>query len=214
MRHPMARMATAALAVPLAGAMLFTAGPALADSFTPSDDLVPLRTGNSTNTATALKAARVAETAAATAADKPYSSFKVALAATKKAKAGGTITYSIKATNVGPHTADAYFIGGRLPKGISGKVTYWAPDGTKCDWDDTGFWCWGDWVLKVGETDSLKLQFKLKKSVKGTASGKLGVLSYDVPHGAEDLSKEELDRIGGIKGWDFTRTVKTKIVRK
>ncbi|MDF5754880.1 hypothetical protein [Spongiactinospora sp. TRM90649] len=214
MRHPIARIAKAALAVPLTGAMLLAAGPALATTIEPAEELVPFRTGNTDTAAATLKVARVVDSAQATQADQPYSSFKVELKAPKKVRAGGTVTYSIKATNLGPHAADAYFIGGRLPKGISGKVTYWGPDGTKCDWDDTGFWCWGDWVLKVGKTDSLKLSFKLKKSAKGSASAKLGVETYDVPTGAEEISREELERIGAIKGWDFTRTVKTKIVRK
>jgi hypothetical protein len=186
MRRSIVKIASLALLTPLAGATLFATTPA---------------------------AAAPATAPAAAGADEPFSVFKVTVAARKKVKAGGQILYSIRARNTGPHLADAYFIGGRLPKGIVDKVHYSGPKGTKCEWDRTGFWCWGDWTLEVGETDWLKIQVKLKKKTKGVAVAKLGAISYDVPTGAEGLSKEELDRIGGIKGWIFTKTAKSRIIR-
>ncbi|GAA5074633.1 putative repeat protein (TIGR01451 family) [Thermocatellispora tengchongensis] len=192
MSRSLKKVASLALVTPLAGAMLFAASaPASA---------APVKVAAPAKAVTAV-------------ADDPYSVFKVSVKAPAKVKAGGKITYSISAKNTGPYVADAYYIGGKLPKGIVGTVYYNGPKGTQCAWDESGFWCWGDWALEVGETDALKIHVKLKKSTKGHARAQLGVIAYDVPTGAENLSKEELDRIGGIKGWLFAKNVKTKIVR-
>nr|BFE85514.1 hypothetical protein GCM10020093_081150 [Planobispora longispora] len=85
MRHPISKITALALAVPLAGSLLFA----------PAASAAPVQAG-----------------AAVTAADEPYSSFKVQVSAPKKVRAGGKISYTITATNLGPHLADSYWIGG------------------------------------------------------------------------------------------------------
>ncbi|WP_084955920.1 hypothetical protein [Thermoactinospora rubra] len=151
--------------------------------------------------------------AQATTADDPYSVMDVVIKAPKKVKAGGKIHYEISAVNTGPHVADYYFLGGKLPKGIVDRLYWDGPKGTKCEWDDSGFWCWGDWVLKKGHEDWLEIDVRLKKSTKGTAVAQLGALVYDIPTGMENLSKEEVDRLGGFDVWFYGKKVKTKIVR-
>jgi uncharacterized repeat protein (TIGR01451 family) len=186
MRHPIAKIATLALVAPLAGATFLSAAPA--------------------------SAAPVAVKAAATKADDPWSVFKVAVAAPKKVRAGGKITYTILATNKGPESADVFFMGGKLPKNISGKVSYVGPKGTKCKFYVDGFWCWTPYILEKDDYEVLKIQVKLKKNARGVAVAKLGALSADIPRGAENLDRERLKELG-IKSYYWWKTVKTKIVR-
>jgi uncharacterized repeat protein (TIGR01451 family) len=186
------RIATLTLVAPLAGAMLLGAAPA---------------TAATTTTAAAPAQATIVK------ADDPFSVFQVKVKAPAKVRAGGKITYSITAKNTGPHQADYYFLGGKLPKGTVDRLYYGGIKGAECAWDDSGFWCWSPKVLEVGDSARLNIQVKLKKTTKGTATARLGVIAYDVPTGAENLSKEELDRIGGVQGWLFDKKVKTKIVR-
>ncbi|GGK98890.1 hypothetical protein Sme01_60060 [Sphaerisporangium melleum] len=188
MRHSFGRLATTLVTAPLAGALLFTATPASA----------------------APAAGTATESAATTAADKPYSSFAVTVTGPKKVKRGGTLVYRIKAVNKGPYTADSYYLGGLLPKGRTGTVYYDAPKGTECDFYPDGFWCWSPYELEEGESDWLTIEVKLKKSVKGSVSAKLGVNTFDLPTGAEDLNRSELARLD-VKDWYFTKTVKTKV---
>ncbi|MEU8268773.1 hypothetical protein AB0B89_16570 [Sphaerisporangium sp. NPDC049002] len=189
MRHPLAKIATTVVTVPLAGALLFGVAPASA--------------------APATSAA--AKTTTVKTADDPYSAFSVKVTATKKVRRGGTITYRIKGLNKGPWLADAFYLGGILPKGIRGTIYYDGPKGTTCDFFPDGFWCWPPYALEKGEDSWLTISFKLKKSVKGTVKADLGVNTWDWPTGAEDLSREELKRMG-IKSWYFTKKVKTTVV--
>jgi hypothetical protein len=184
MRHPIAKIATTASAALLAGAMLFAAAPASA--------AVP----------------------SSTKASDPYSVFEIRAKATKKVKAGGWINYSIRAVNTGPYLADYYWIGGIIPKGVDPDAKlYWdGPKGNTCDYQGREFWCWGKYALKVDDTDWLTFRVKMKKGTHGTATAKLGVISYDVPTGADTLNKELLKKLG-IKSWIFSKTVKTKITR-
>ncbi|MCW2881345.1 MAG: hypothetical protein JWQ95_5445 [Sphaerisporangium sp.] len=191
MRHPLARIATTAVAAPLAGALLFAATPASA---------APAKT-SATTTVTATKAAA-----------EPDSSFSVKITAPKKVKAGGTITYRISAVNTGPWEANAYYLGGKLPKGIVDKVYFRGDKGTECGFFPDGFWCLPPYTVEKGEKAFLTIEVKLKKSTKGSAVAKLGVDTYDYPQGAEDLNRDEFERLG-IKGWYFLKSVKTKIVR-
>ncbi len=186
MRHPIAKIATLALVAPLAGATFLAAAPA--------------------------SAAPASVKTAATKADDPYSKFGIIVKAPKKVRAGGKITYTIAAVNHGPYTADFYYLGGKLPKGIYGSVSYKGTKGTKCSFYSDGFWCWGPYALEVDDYDFLQITVKLKKGTKGTAVARLGALSADIPTGAENLNKERWKELG-IKSYYWWKTVKTKIVR-
>ncbi|MGJ6965075.1 hypothetical protein ACSDR0_24505 [Streptosporangium sp. G11] len=182
MRHPISKIAALALVTPLVGGMLFTAPASAASAQAP-----------------------------AAVQDEPYSTFAVTVSAPKKVKANGKITYKIKAVNKGPHPADYFFIGGLLPKGA--KLTSVAgPKGTQCDNYEDGLWCWGPNVVEVGDYEAMALTVKLGKKSGRTAEAILGVDSFDVPTGAETLSRDELERMG-LKHWYFVKKVKTKIVR-
>lgn len=159
----------------------------------------------------ATSAAAAPLAAAPAAVKKPYSNFKITISYDKRTKRGGKILYKVRATNLGPHTADYYWIGGQVPKGVVPKLRWGASKGSKCTWEGRWFWCWGRYVLKKGKTDWLNFQVTMKKDTKGTAVAKLGVIAYDVPTGAENIDKEELERIG-IDGWSWLKTAKTKIV--
>ncbi|MFI6321411.1 hypothetical protein ACIBG8_27995 [Nonomuraea sp. NPDC050556] len=162
--------------------------------------------------AAAPASAAPAAAAKTTKADDPYSVFDVQVKAPKTVKRGGKITYRISAVNTGPYQADNYYMGGPLPKGIVSKLRWNGPDGTQCDWDSSGFWCWGPWILEKGDSDWLTITVTLKKGTKGTAKTRLGAIVYDVPTGMEDLNKEELDRVGGFNTWFYAKSVKTKIL--
>jgi hypothetical protein len=172
-----------------------------------------------TSAAAAAAGATGTTTAAATkaraTADDPYSVFKISkVKYTKKVKPGGWLKYSFTATNTGPFEADYYWIGATLPKGIDPKGTlYWVgPKGTTCSWKDREFWCWTPHILKAGSSDTLSFWLRLSKKAKGTQVAKLGAINYDVPHGAEDLNKDRLKDLG-IKGWIYSRTVKTSVIK-
>ncbi|TMR08705.1 hypothetical protein ETD86_46675 [Nonomuraea turkmeniaca] len=159
--------------------------------------------------ATAAAPATTTNTAAA--GMKPYSSFKISVKHTKRTKRGGKITYYVKATNLGPHYADYYWMGGEVPKGVVPTLRWGGPKGTKCTWEDRWFWCWGPIRLEKGKTDWLNFQVTLKKGTKGTAKARVGVLSFDVDQGMENMSEAELKRLG-IKGYHWLKTAKTTIV--
>ncbi|TMR95297.1 DUF11 domain-containing protein [Nonomuraea basaltis] len=154
-----------------------------------------------------------AKTAAVTAAD-PFSAFDVKVKAPKTARAGGKIRYTIVATNKGPHYANAWFIGGEFPKGVDlKKISYAASiKGTECFGEGRAFFCFLPKVLEVGDSAAVMFEAKLKKSAKGTQKATLGVVSYNLDTGMEDMSKEELDRLG-VPEFGFQKTVKTKVVR-
>ncbi|WP_214103294.1 hypothetical protein [Acrocarpospora catenulata] len=152
---------------------------------------------------------------AAAKVDEPFSIFKISnVKYTKKAKAGGFVSYSFKATNTGPHDADYYWIGGILPKAVdTKKKIYWSgAKGTECEWAGREFWCWAPYVLEVGDSDVLSIKFRLKKNARGTQVGQVGAIAYDVPSGAEDLDRRALKELG-IKGWIYTKKVKTVVVK-
>jgi hypothetical protein len=163
---------------------------------------------NAATTATATTAAP-ATTAAARQA--PYSRFKISVKHTKRTKRGGKITYYVRATNLGPHYADYYWMGGEMPKGVVPTLRWGGPKGTKCTWEGRWFWCWGPLRLEKGKTDWLNFQLTLKKNTKGTAAARVGVMSFDVDQGMENMSEAELKRLG-IKGYYWLKKVKTTIV--
>ncbi|GII93652.1 hypothetical protein [Sinosporangium siamense] len=189
MRPPLSKVAVLAVAAPLAGALMFASAPASA-----------------TATAPTAKAAAVKK------ADDPYSVFNVSVKAPKNVRAGGKITYRITAVNRGPHQADYYFVGGILPKGITGNTWWDGPKDTECGREGRVFFCVSPHVAEVGDKEWLDIVVRLKKPTKGYAQAQLGVLAYDYPTGAEKLSKEELDELG-VKSWFFSKKVKTRIVR-
>ncbi|MFI6481347.1 hypothetical protein ACIBH1_25685 [Nonomuraea sp. NPDC050663] len=154
-------------------------------------------------TVTAPAQAQVAAPAAApvtaAVARPPYSKFKISLTYDKKTTRGGKITYLLKAKNLGPHYANYYWIGGRVPKGVVKRLRWWTGPktaSTRCDWKGEWFWCWGPWALPVGETDVLQFQLTLDKKTRGPAVARLGVRSWDLPTGAHNLPEDELKRLG------------------
>lgn len=191
MRITHAKAASFALIAPLAGSLLFAAAPASA--------------------APVAAATSVTAKAVSAKADDPYSVFSVKVKAPKTVKRGGKITYRISVYNNGPHLADNYYLGGKLPKGIVNKVYFDGPEGVQCDFYSDGFWCWTPYVLEKGESDWLTIEVKLKKGTKGIAKAKVGAEVWDVPTGMGDLNKEEISRLGGVTGWDYTKNVKTRI---
>lgn len=185
MRHPISRIVALALVAPLAGGMLLTAPASAASTQAPA--------------ATVKSAAE------------PFSSFAVTVSAPKKAKAGGKITYRIKAVNKGPYEADAFYMGGLLPKGAKATAVS-APKGTECGNYEDGFWCFTPYALDIDDYEIITITVKLGKKSGRTAEAILGVDTYDLQTGAEDLSRDELERLG-TKSWYFVKKVKTKIVR-
>ncbi|MCK2214584.1 hypothetical protein MF672_012395 [Actinomadura sp. ATCC 31491] len=161
---------------------------------------------------TATTAATTAKTAA-----KPYSAFAVQVSATKKVKAGSYIKYKISATNRGPYfaSADAWFVGGAFPKGVDPRYIRYSSTGKKMDCmlvSDRGFFCWADKDIKVGASFSVTFYAKTKKSARGTQRAALGVISYNLDQGMEDMDMRELDRLG-VPGYLFAKSVKTTVVR-
>jgi uncharacterized repeat protein (TIGR01451 family) len=184
---------TAALAL-LAGALLIPAVPASA---------APV--------AAAPVAAKIATAA------EPYSTFAVSVRAPKTAKAGGKIKYTIVGTNTGPHYADlnSWFVGGAFPKGVDVNKIRYSSNISKMQCalvTARAFYCWAPVTIKVDESVILVFDAKLKKSATGTQKATLGVVTYNVDQGMENMSKEELDRLG-VPEFGFAKTVKTKVVR-
>jgi hypothetical protein len=184
MRNSLPKVASLAL---LAGALLLPAVPASAATVT-------------------------AKTAAVM--DDPFSAFAVQVKAPKTAKAGGKLKYTIHAVNKGPHPADAYFVGGQFPKDVDLRRIHYSTSvtGTECFLDGRAFFCFLPKILKKDEAVTMTFEPKLKKNAKGTQKATLGVVSYDVQTGMENMSKEELDRLG-IPEHGYAKTVKTKVVR-
>jgi uncharacterized repeat protein (TIGR01451 family) len=153
-------------------------------------------------------------------ADDPFAVFDIKLKASKTAKAGGWIKYSVTATNNGPFSADAWFVGGQFPKGVDlRKIRYSAPKGTLCALDGRALYCSVPYVMEKGDWVRLDFDAKLKKSAKGTQKAVLGVVTYDVQQGMWDqekgtwsLAQEELERLG-IPEHGYAKTAKTRVVR-
>ncbi|WP_433249707.1 hypothetical protein ACQPYK_02865 [Streptosporangium sp. CA-135522] len=185
MRHPISKIAALALVAPLAGTMLLATPASAAPTKAPA--------------------------AAVKKADDPYSSFDIRVLAPSKVRTGGKISYTIQATNKGPHLADSFFIGGVLPKG-SRIIQAYGPKDAECDSYKDGFWCWYPDALKVDDKAAIRIVVKLDKSSKRTATAVLGVDTVDLPTGAENLSRDEFERMG-FKRWYFVKKVKTKITR-
>ncbi|WP_188188658.1 DUF11 domain-containing protein [Nonomuraea sp. SYSU D8015] len=159
--------------------------------------------------------AAAAPVAAKAAAADPYSAFDVKVKASKTAKAGGKIKYTIVATNKGPHYADAWFVGGEFPKGVDMKSIRYDTNHSKmrCELVSArAFWCPPTEVIEVGDSVTLAFYAKLKKSAKGTQKATIGIVSYNFDQGMENLNKEELDRLG-VPRFGFEKSVKTKVVR-
>ncbi|MCF6472934.1 hypothetical protein FAF44_31755 [Nonomuraea sp. MG754425] len=162
----------------------------------------------------AVPAAAGTTTATAATMAEPFSAFDVKVKAPKTAKPGGKIKYTISATNKGPHYADAWFIGGEFPKGMDlRRINYTPPvKDTECFLDGRAFYCYVPAIVEKGDTVTMTFSGKLTKQAKGTQTATLGVVSYNYDQGMEDMSKEELDRLG-VPQYAFAKTVKTKIAR-
>ncbi|GAA4235505.1 hypothetical protein FHR32_003211 [Streptosporangium album] len=191
MRHPIYKIAALALVAPLAGTMML-ASPASA-------------------------ASAKAPAAVAKKADNPYSTFTVKATASTKVRPGGKITYTIKATNAGPYSSDpgSYFVVAYVPKNvdISAKGgSYWGPKKAQCAAEERIVVCAVDKKLEKGGSVSFGFEFKVKKDAKGTLKTALGVLAYDVPTGADTLSRDELERLG-VKSWFFGKQHSTRVAR-
>ncbi|MCF6472929.1 hypothetical protein FAF44_31730 [Nonomuraea sp. MG754425] len=155
--------------------------------------------------------APAAATRAAAVTAAPFSNFKISVKHSRTTKRGGKITYYVKAKNLGPHYADYYFIGGQVPSGVKPTLRWGGPKGTKCEWSGRWFWCWGPMALSKGKTDWLNFQVTLKSGTKGTATARVGVLSFDVDQGMENMSQDELKRLGIKHHYDL-KTARTRIV--
>lgn len=189
----MRRIASFMLAAPVAGALVFSAVPVSAAPTAP-----------------------VAAVAAAKSAADPFSVFDVKLTATKKAKAGGKIRYTITAVNTGPHeaTAGTWFVGGLFPKGVDlRKVSYQTSvDDTACELIKRELFCVLPATVKKGQSIAMVFDARLTKKASGSQKAVLGVVSYNVETGMENLSKEELDRLG-VPGFGYVKHATTKVVR-
>ncbi|MET9338628.1 hypothetical protein [Nonomuraea sp. NPDC003804] len=189
----MRRIASFLVAAPVAGALVFSAAPVSAAPTAP------------------VAAAAVAKSAA-----DPFSTFDVKLTATKKAKRGGKVRYTITAVNTGPHeaTAGTWFVGGLFPKGVDlRKVTYrTSVDDTACELIKRDLFCVLPATVKKGESIAMVFDARLTKTASGTQKAVLGVVSYNVETGMENLSKEELDRLG-VPGFGFVKQARTTVVR-
>jgi hypothetical protein len=175
--------------------------------------VAPLVSGTFLAPAAPAAAKPASVTTTVTKAEDPWSAFQVLAKAPKKVKKGSKIKYQLDVINRGPEPANAYYVGGKLPKGIDlKKVYYWAPKGTECSFFPDGFWCFIPIYLEVDDYVSLDIQVKLKKTTRGTAVAKLGVDSWNIPHGAEDLDRARLKELN-IKHFYFLKTLKTKIVK-
>ncbi|MER7500709.1 hypothetical protein AB0L05_16600 [Nonomuraea pusilla] len=159
-------------------------------------------------------AAPATTASAASKLDDPFAVFDVKVKATKVAKVGGKIRYSISATNTGPYSADAWFVGGELPKGVDMRKVYFRSSvrGTECAVSGRSIFCLLPKVLEKGDSVSMTFDTKVTKSARGVQKAVLGVVSYDVQQGMEGLDKEELDRLG-IPGHAYAKQVKTRLVR-
>ncbi|MFB9628893.1 hypothetical protein [Nonomuraea helvata] len=142
---------------------------------------------------------------------KPYSKFKISVRHTTRTKRGGKITYYVRAKNLGPYYADYYWMGGQLPKGVRTTLRWGGPKGTKCTWKGQWFWCWGPLRLEKGKTDWLNFQLTLKPGTRGSVAARVGVMSFDVQQGMENMNEEELKRLG-IKSYLWLKKVRTQIV--
>ncbi|MFE3452026.1 hypothetical protein ACFXJ8_24205 [Nonomuraea sp. NPDC059194] len=182
------------IAAPVAGALIFSAAPVAAAPTAPAATVV----------------------AAKSAAADPFSVFDVKLTATKKAKRGGKIRYTITAVNTGPHeaTAGTWFVGGLFPKGVDlRKITYrTSVDDTACELIKRELFCVLPATVKKGESIAMVFDGRLTKKASGSQKAVLGVVSYNVETGMENLSKEELDRLG-VPGFGFVKQATTKVVR-
>ncbi|MET9338623.1 hypothetical protein [Nonomuraea sp. NPDC003804] len=173
--------------------------------------LTPLAVAAPAAAAVTPPAGLAAAATTATAAKDPFSKFSVKVTYNKATKRGGKITYLIKAKNLGPYDADYFGIGGFVPKGVVPTLKWGGPKGTSCVWQDQVFLCVPKYQVPVGGTTWLNFQLTLKKTTKGTAAARLGVVAYDLPTGAENLDEEELARMG-LKGHLFMKSTTTKIV--
>lgn len=156
-----------------------------------------------------------ATTATATTTAAPFSVFDVRVKAPKTAKAGGKLSYRVIATNKGPHEADAWFVGGQFPKGVDLKKIRYSSSvpGAECTLEGgRTFFCVLPQVLEKGDSATLVFDTKLTKKAKGTQKALLGVVSFDVQQGMEDLSMAELERLG-IKSHAYLKQVSTTIKR-
>jgi uncharacterized repeat protein (TIGR01451 family) len=151
--------------------------------------------------------------------DDPFAVFDIQLKGSKTVRPGGTIKYSITATNTGPYSADAWFVGGQFPKGVDlRKIRYSGPKGTVCFLDGRALYCSVPYVLEKDDWVRLTFDAKLKKNAMGTQKATLGVVTYDVQQGMWDqekgtwaLAQEEMERLG-IPEHGYAKTVKTRIV--
>ncbi|MFC4112672.1 DUF11 domain-containing protein [Nonomuraea zeae] len=158
--------------------------------------------------------ATTATATTAAVASAPFSAFDIKVKAPKTAKPGGKVNYTIFATNKGPYYADYYFLGGEFPKDVDlRKVRYrTSVKGTECYLEGRALFCFLPKILEKGDSITMIFETRLKKSAKGTQKATLGIVSYDVDQGMENMSKEELDRLG-VPEHGFAKTVKTKVVR-
>ncbi|MEV6868618.1 hypothetical protein AB0M44_47555 [Streptosporangium subroseum] len=147
----------------------------------------------------------------------PFSTFKVKATATKQVQPGGKIVYKVVGTNAGPYNLGArhYNVVFQLPKGLDAfKVKSFGPKEEDACAPEKGFvYCTVNKPIPVGSSISYRFEVKAGSEAKGTLKAILGVMSFDVPTGMQDMNEKEAERIGGIPTWGFGDTVTTKVVR-
>ncbi|GGS62458.1 hypothetical protein GCM10010156_21720 [Planobispora rosea] len=179
----MRRHLTALAATALAGGMLF----------------VPHAANAQTHTAPARTA--VQEPA-------PLSPIKLTASYPRRAKAGTTITYTLKAKNAGEWASDIVYVVGYVPK-QAGKVKVTGPSGSYCEVDKREIACLLD-TLNPGKTATVKVKVWLRSSSSGTATAEFASASVDVPAGGLDAFEVH----GYEPGVDLKYVkVKTRITR-
>ncbi|GIH80403.1 DUF11 domain-containing protein [Planobispora longispora] len=179
----MRRHLTAFAATALAGGML----------------LVPHAASAQTHTAPARTAAQQSA---------PLSPIKLTASYPRRAYAGKTITYTLKAKNVGDWYSDIVYVGGYVPKQAR-KVQITGPSGSYCDVDGREVGCLLD-TLNPGKSATVKVKVWLRSGASGTATAEFASASIDVPAGGLDT----LNIHGVETGVDLKYVkVKTRIVR-
>ncbi|WP_214409993.1 hypothetical protein [Sphaerisporangium fuscum] len=187
MRRPLSALAALTLAGSLAGASLaLPAGAATAAAGAPA-------------------------TAAHTAAARPQSPLSTSVRWPRAVLRGGVITYSIKSTNKGEYPTDLAGIFGILPAGASKVRVTGKSSGTYCATSGRELFCIYK-TLAPRQSTGLKVRVWLKKSTKGTAVGKFGHYSIDVPAGVDITNEVELQRLDIQNQVDY-KAFRTRIVR-
>ncbi|MDH2426738.1 hypothetical protein [Sphaerisporangium sp. TRM90804] len=159
----------------------------------------------------AVPAAAASAPAASHALTAPQSPLKFKVQYPKAVKKGGTITYTIKSTNVGEWPTDLAALLAKLPKGASKIRVVGKPSTAFCEASGRDLFCLFD-TIKPNRSATVKVRVWLKKSTKGNAYAEFGTVSIDVPSGVDVTNEEELDKLDLQDDVKYAK-VKTRILR-